>query len=148
MIDVGGGYGGGPVAYLKDNAIAVAGFNGAETSSRTTADGQLHFVNKRAEAVWRFREALDPGQEGGSPVALPPDRALLADLTAPRWSMTPRGILVEAKEAIRKRLGRSPDRGDAAVMCWSEGEALAERRARAGGPKPRVLLGYGRAKRG
>lgn len=144
VVDVGGGYGGGAVSYLKDNQIPVAGFNGANASNAKTRDRTLGFRNKRAETWWRFREALDPSMEGGSPVALPPDPMLVADLTAPRWRLTPNGILIEEKAEIKKRIGRSPDRGDAVVMCWSEGEALAEKKLRgtALGRAPVVKLGY------
>jgi hypothetical protein len=61
------------------------------------------------------REALDP--DSGQDIALPPDRDLRADLTAPRWSITARGIQVESKEEIRKRIGRSPDAGDAVMLA-------------------------------
>ncbi len=130
VVDVGGGYGGGVLNYLKDNDIAAVGFNAAAGSARKTQDGQLGFVNKRAEAWWRFREALDPGQEGGSPIALPPDAQLVADLTAPRWKMVSRGIQIEEKDKIRERIGRSTDKGDAVVMGWAEGQANAERKVR------------------
>lgn len=147
IIDLGGGYGGGAVSYLKDNGVSVAGFNGANASTARTVDRSLSFYNKRAEAWWRLREALDPSMEGGSPVALPPDPYLVADLTAPRWKLTPRGIQIEEKADIRKRIGRSPDRGDAVVMCWSEGQALAEKKQRgAGAAQPKVLLGYSHMK--
>lgn len=143
IVDVGGGYGGGAVSYLKDNQIPVSGFNGANASAAKTKDRALGFVNKRAEAHWRFREALDPSQEGGSPIALPPDPIMFADLTAPRWKLTPRGIQIEEKTEIKKRIGRSPDKGDAVVMCWSEGETLAERKLKGiGGRRPEVKLGY------
>jgi hypothetical protein len=68
---------------------------------------------------WKFREALDPVTGAG--VALPPDQALAADLAAARWKFTARGIQVELKDEIRKRLGRSPDRGDAVIMAWHVG---------------------------
>ena len=32
-------------------------------------------------------------------------------------------IKAETKEDVVKRLGRSPDKGDAVVMCWSRGPA-------------------------
>ena len=32
-------------------------------------------------------------------------------------------IKAETKEDVVKRLGRSPDKGDAVVMCWSRGDA-------------------------
>ena len=72
--------------------------------------------------IWQFREALDPNQDGGSPNALPNDQALMADLTAPTFQVGSRGIKVETKEEIVKRLGRSPDRGDAVVMAWAGGD--------------------------
>lgn len=152
VVDLGGGYGGGVSAYLKDNGVPVRGFNGANGSSARTIDKSLTFVNKRAETMWRFREALDPGQAGGSPIALPPDPYLVADLTAPRWKLTPRGIQIEDKAEIRKRIGRSTDRGDAVVMCWSEGQAIAEKQARAGyggsgSGRPVVNLGHAHMKR-
>jgi hypothetical protein len=124
VVDMGGGYGGGVKERLEDNDISVRPYNGANESVDRTKDKQLKFVNKRAEIHWRFREALDPDQEGGSAIALPPDPMLAADLTAPRWRLTTRGIQVEDKDEIKKkeRLGRSPDRGDAAMMSCSEGE--------------------------
>lgn len=150
VVDVGGGYGGGVVSYLKDNETPVTGFNGAHSSIKRTQDGQLGFVNMRAEAHWRLREALDPGQEGGSPLALPPmDATLVADLAAPRWKLTPRGILIESKDDIKKRIGRSPDRGDSVVMCWSEGQALAEKKMRGvfSNSTPKVNVGHAKLKR-
>jgi hypothetical protein len=35
----------------------------------------------------------------------------------------PRGIIIESKDELRRRLGRSPGKGDAVVMCLSEGNA-------------------------
>ena len=124
VMDMGGGYGGAAKERLNDNKIDVRPFNAANASHERTKDKQLSFYNKRAEIAWRFREALDPDQDGGSPIALPPDPQLLADLTAPRWKLTPNGILVEPKDELKKpeRLGRSPDKGDAVMMAWSEGE--------------------------
>jgi hypothetical protein len=127
VIDVGGGYGGAVMLRLRDNDIAPFSFNGAAASTAKTRDGQLRFANKRAEAWWKFREALDPDQDGGSPVSLPPDPQLRADLAAPTYEVTARGILIESKDALRKRLGRSPGKGDAVVMCLSEGNAAMRR---------------------
>ncbi len=125
VVDVDGGWGGDTVSRLKDNGIAVVGFKGSGTSRAKTRDRQLSFYNKRAEAWWRMREELDPGQTNGSVLALPPDAAVKADLAAPRWELTARGIKIEDKSQIRRRLGRSPDSGDAIVMCLSEGARAA-----------------------
>jgi hypothetical protein len=129
VVDVGGGYGGAVTLRLKDNNIKPMAFNGANESLAQTKDGQLKFANRRAEAWWRFREALDPDQPDGSAVALPPDPELRADLSTPTWKLTARGILLESNDDIRKRLGRSPGKGDAVVMAWSEGNKAAMARA-------------------
>src|SRR5205085_1292975 len=76
---------------------------------------QLGFVNQRAEWWWKLREALDP--DSGQELALPPDPELKSDLCAPRWKNTARGIQVESKEDLHKRIGRSPDAGDAVVYA-------------------------------
>jgi hypothetical protein len=92
-----------------------------------------------------MREELDPGQEFGSVLALPPDASIKADLAAPRWEMTARGVRIEDKKEIRKRLGRSPDDGDAIVMCLSEGNraAAAElHRTRRDARPERANVGY------
>lgn len=124
VMDMGGGYGGAAKQRLNDNEIEVWPFNAANDSTEKTKDQQLAFYNKRSEVLWRFREALDPDQDKGSDIALPPDPQILADLTAPRWKLTSRGILIEPKEDLKKpeRLGRSPDKGDAIVIAWSEGQ--------------------------
>lgn len=139
VVDVGGGYGGAVTLRLKDNGVPCIGFNGADASHARSKDGQLAFANKRAEAWWRFREELDPDQEGGSCIALPPDPVLRADLCAPTWKLTARGILIESKEEIRKRLGRSPGKGDAAVMSLSPGGAAAKRAERGFGNQPKAI---------
>lgn len=143
VVDVGGGYGGGVVTCLAENGIQAHKFNGATAGWGRTKDNSLGFCNKRAEAWWRFREALDPDQEFGSPVMLPDDPALAADLAAPTFEVKTRGIQIEEKDKIIERLGRSPDRGDAVVMAWSEGtNALVGRfdtNKRA--PQTRALMG-------
>lgn len=98
--------------YIGNSAHAM---NSAQSSAASDKSGQLSFVNKRAEWWWHLREALDPA--GDDNIALPPDRELLADLAAPRWRLTVRGILVEAKDAIIRRIGRSPDKGDSLVYA-------------------------------
>ncbi len=93
----------------------VVGLNGAEGSKATDKSGQLGFRNRRAEMYWMLREALDP--TSGQDLALPPDRELGVDLCTPLWKLTAQGIQVEAKEDIIKRIGRSPDKGDAVVYA-------------------------------
>lgn len=142
VVDVGGGFGGPAMMFFKENGWPHLAFNGAGESKASTKDGKLRFVNKRAEAWWKFREELDPNQQGGSAIALPADPQLRSDLAAPTWKMTTRGIQIESKEDIKKRIGRSPDRGDAAVMALSEGSrAVARNIGRPHGQTPKVVMG-------
>lgn len=151
VVDKGGGYGGSVMLRLKDNGIEAFPFDAGAASTAKTKDGQLHFANKRSEAWWKFKEELDPEQEGGSVVALPPDPELRADLTAPRWDLTSRGIQVEPKivtkdgkviGGIRKRLGRSTGKGDAVVMALSPGNRAVKRSQSNTGETPKIVLGY------
>lgn len=123
VIDMGGGYGGSVYETLKDNIdpAKVVGYKGAEGTTKRTKDKQMTFTNTRTAALWAFREALDPAQEGGSPIALPNDPVLVADLTAPTYEITPRGYKAESKEDVCARLGRSTNHGDAVVMSWFQG---------------------------
>jgi hypothetical protein len=96
------------------------------SQSTTYADPKVRgikFSNVRAAMMWNVRRLLDP--EGGPPetrLALPPDRELLADLTAPRYCVRVSGIAVESKDDVRDRIGRSTDAGDAvALACWDRG---------------------------
>jgi len=148
VIDVGGGFGGASLVMFRENGIPVLAFNGANTSTAKTKDGQLGFYNKRAEAFWRLREELDPSQDGGSVIALPPDPQLRADLTAATWELTTRGIKIESKEDIKARIGRSPDRGDAVVMALSEGNKAAAKRIAGNRPvQMKAAMGHSSARR-
>lgn len=125
IIDVGGGWGGEAHGHLMRNNVDSVPYMGVKPSGKRTADRQLTFRNIRAEAYWRLREALNPDQLGGSTIALPDDRTLLADLTAPKYRVVSNGIELEAKDKLIKRLGRSTDRGDAVVLCWWAGARMS-----------------------
>lgn len=126
IIDVGGGWGGSAHGHLCANNVDSHAYLGVAKSNARTADGRLGFTNVRSEAYWKFREALDPDQPGGSRIFLPNDNRLLADLTAPHYDVTTRGIELESKEDLVKRLGRSPDRADAVVMAWHLGAKMPD----------------------
>ena len=151
IVDLGGGWGGDCYGHLKANGIEAVGYLGIKSTMGKTEDRKLGFSNKRGEAYWRLREALDPSQSGGSRLALPPDSVLLADLCAPRYSVTTAGIALESKESVVKRLGRSPDRGDAVVMAFTvgiKGENIQGGFAKFGrNREPQVIMGRQAARR-
>lgn len=118
------GVGTSPLDILRENEIPAEAINFAakaldwDGKPRTDRSGRYRMRNLRAWAFWSLREALDPRR--GVDLALPDDRELLADLCAPRWSLSASGILIESKEDIRKRLGRSTNCGDAVAMAHLE----------------------------
>jgi hypothetical protein len=126
VIDVGGGWGAEAYGHLRANQVDnVIAYMGVKKSFKRTATNQHQFANIRTEAHWRFREALDPNQPGGSQIALCDDRLLIADLCAPTYENRSGVIHLESKEDVCARLKRSTDRGDATVMCWWAGARMS-----------------------
>ena len=70
----------------------------------------------RAYLYWMMRESLNPIT--GDNVELPPDEELAQDLASATFEITRTGILIESKDDIKKRLGRSPDKGDSCLLGW------------------------------
>ena len=101
------GVGSSPYDFLNNANQQVMGVNVSEKSLGTDQSGRLGFFNQRSELYWRMREALDPANNTG--ICLPPDRQLLADLCAPKWSVSGPKIKVEGRDEIISRIGRSPD---------------------------------------
>jgi hypothetical protein len=112
------GVGAGVVDRLRELNQSVNAFNASAKTTMTDATGEFTFNNVRSAAWWNLRELLDPAR--GATLALPPDDNLKTDLTTPRWRPAAGAkLIVEPKEDIVKRLGRSPDTGDAVVIaCW------------------------------
>jgi len=129
-IDVIGTAGPSPFDHLRQNNANVNGLVGNKACHARDKSGKFGFYNMRAYWIWSFREALDP--ENGVGIMLPPDTQLRADLCAARWRLTSRGIQVEGKSAsmdqnapdgwgnLKKRLGRSPNKGDSCIYAWIE----------------------------
>lgn len=109
------GVGSSPFDFMVTNNVQAIALNGASKSFERAKGGNLAFANLRAQLYWKMREALDPTNP--RPIFLPNDSKLRADLAAPKWRLAAGGILVESKDEIAKRIGRSPDRGDA--VCYA-----------------------------
>ena len=91
------------------------------------ADNPERFVNKRAEMWARLRDWL----RAELPVNLPNVEGIVEDLTAPQMMFDYLGRLqLEAKADIKKRLGHSPDLGDALALTFAlqNIELLAQQR--------------------
>jgi hypothetical protein len=130
------------VDQLRDRRRIVIAFNASKATKRRDSSGSWGFRNLRSASWYNLRELLDPAL--GASLALPEDDHLAADLTTPRYEpATGAKILAEEKKEIRRRLGRSPDVGDAVAMAmWhnastgrlerdEDGERIPARRPRA-----------------
>jgi hypothetical protein len=121
--------------HARELGINVWPINGAAKPYGRDKAGLLQFVNLRAYGFWLLREALDPNKGDG--LQLPPDQELLADLTAAHWQPRPGGIIVEPKDDISDRLGRSPDAGDAVILSYINAVAHNEISVVTRQPRPR-----------
>lgn len=124
------GVGASPYDFLMEARQQVIGVNVSEAATGRDKSGRLEFKNLRSQLVWRFREMLDP--EANNAVALPNDRQLLAELCAYTWKVQGHTILVESREDIVKRVGRSPDKASAYILAaldTPQHDPLATRRA-------------------
>lgn len=111
------GIGAGVVSRLREQDYMIEAFNAAERSDMLDRSGELAFANRRSAGWWTLRELLDPANQEG--ICLPPDDLLIGDLTAPAWRLNSSGkVLIESKDDIRKRIGRSTDSGDALVHAF------------------------------
>lgn len=116
------GVGAGVYDELKRSGYYTLPFNAGTRTSLRDSSGQIEFYNLRAAATWGLREALDPARN--PTVCLPVDDQLASDLSAPRWKNIAGGkIVIEGKDEIKKRIGRSTDRGDAVVYSFWRGNA-------------------------
>ena len=100
-------------ALARSSQFPVTALNGSWASARRPVGEAMHavqMVNARTEWYWEIREALDP--QIGRNAELPPDRDLIAELRGTRWGVKSKGIQIEDKDLIRKRIGKSPDIAD------------------------------------
>lgn len=78
----------------------------------TDLTGQYRFANMRAYLFWAVRDWLDPKNKQNA--MLPPGAELTEEATEIKWEFKSNGdIIIEPKEDIKKRLGRSTDNFDA-----------------------------------
>lgn len=114
-------FGGVPVGEDEDDYLQA-----------TASSERVHrFKDRRTEIWWGAREWLESTGEVGSELDPESLADLETELLAPRLQHSPKGQLwAEPKDVTRKRLGRSPDLGDAlALACAAD---LCEEVATAG----------------
>lgn len=96
----------------------VLAFNASNRTGARDSTGEFGFANLRSASWWTLRERLDPASKA-KPVALPDDDNLIGEVTSIRYRVLSGAVIqVESKDVLRtpKRLGRSPDTGDAVMQ--------------------------------
>ena len=104
----GNGLGAGLVDRLRQ-----LGFQVVEVIGQSKPN-DLHYYNKRAECYGGLKEWLRGA------VKLPNDHELQEELVAIEYDMPKDRVLLEDKDDIRDRLGRSPDKADALALTFAE----------------------------
>ena len=108
FVDDTGGYGSGVVDALKfQKNFTVEAINYA-----SNARDKIHYFNIRSEMYVKMRDWVKSGGQ------LLPDPRLKSDLMSSTVMFMKGKFQMEAKEQIKKRLGRSPDRADALAMTF------------------------------
>ncbi len=107
-------------SYPKDFELARV-----HSSDRAIRNPKMY--DRQRDELWAV--FVDWLRDGG---AIPEDAKLEKDLHAPEWKQDIRGRLKATdKPDLRKILGRSPDRGDAATLCtWEPASAREQERPR------------------
>lgn len=131
------GLGAGTVDYCHSQRHQVIGFNVSEKAPLDNRYKNFKFKNKRSWAGWHLREAFRQGQIHISPT-LETSR-LFQDLAAWKYRISGDKVVeIESKDELKKRLGRSPDCGDAVIAAYADDPNLVTR----------MVLGAGAQKSG
>lgn len=109
FIDGTGGYGTAVSDVLEDRNTAE---NITLVHFSESAEQQERFTNVRTEMWWNIKEWLAAG------AVLPDNDDWGRDLCAPHYSYQRDQIKLEGKDEIKKRIGRSPDLGDALGLTF------------------------------
>lgn len=101
------GIGAGVVDRLIELGFNVIAVNVSETATSEP------FCHRERDAVWKkFRNWLETGR-----CRIPDDDVLQTELTAAHYEYDSNGVLkIESKKDMKKRVGRSPDKADSAML--------------------------------
>lgn len=99
--------------------LSAVAINVAESASMSGT-----YMNLRAELWFKFKAFLEEGL-----CKLPNHEGMIADLVSSKYKFTAAGKMqLESKEQTKKRLGRSPDVGDALVLLMA-GDLVAVKKS-------------------
>lgn len=111
-----------PVDILRQEGYRVIPINSSSSSSfKPRHSYDLGFVNKRAELWWKMRILLEKNL-----IDLPNDKEMIEDLCSANYTINHKNeVVIEPKDNIKKRLGRSPDSGEAVIYALASYKKLS-----------------------
>lgn len=121
------GVGAGVVDALRRLRVRTIG---VDSSSEPT---DARYFNKRAEMMYGLADWIKAGGW------LPDDPILRQELTAAQYGFKNGKVLIEPKDKIKERIGRSPDRADALALTFA---AIDRPGVPEGSPSPGFLQPY------
>lgn len=113
-----GGIGWGVVGMLREAAkrgehgAEIVPVNAGSAATHLPVPGEPGLANMRSQLWWHAREHVVEWDLTGC------TDDTIAELAAPKWFTKNNRILVESKDDLRKRIGKSPDRADALLLCF------------------------------
>lgn len=135
------------IDYYNPDAVNIDAGNGTGIIDRLREKGykinEVWFGSASSKKEWAFKRTemwadLREWLRGG---CIDNDPLLFGDLTTPEYHYFGKGKdsqILEDKDAIRDRIGRSPDDGDALAMTFAEKVARKDRAASTGHRKPKI----------
>ncbi len=103
------GYGAGVVDQLK-----FLKYNVRDVNVSTKASDPDEFINLRAELAWKMRDWFMSER-----AEIPDDKDLIEELVGLKVTFESGKTQLETKEAMKRRLDRSPDRADALMLTFA-----------------------------
>lgn len=107
LLDATGGWG-----QSTEDSLIAAGAPATPVQFHGTALDDKRYANRRAEGWWQMAEWI---KRGG---ALPKIAALVEEMTTVTYSYRGAQLLLEPKDMVKKRIGRSPDLADALALTF------------------------------
>lgn len=98
----------------------IVGLHAQKTATVEAAGvfAPVRYANMKSQLAFELRKILESkrGQ-------LPDDEDMAQDLTAPNYDVIDGRVYIESKKLVRRKLGRSPDKGDALLLTVYAGSA-------------------------
>ena len=112
------GVGGGVIDWLADQQYYVVSFKAS--NSPTLETEHFAFANMRIQAAWTLREDIEAGK-----IDIVYNEELLKQIMQLKYFTKESKLVMESKDASKKRIGKSPDTAEAAILAnWVRHQSI------------------------